>query len=60
MNPVMPNKTSVQEIKSIYTTFKPQSVSYIKIIAKPLKKLPEWHPSKGNPALFMVDELLIN
>jgi hypothetical protein len=60
MNPVMPNKTSVQEIKSIYTTFKPQSVSYIKIIAKPLKKLPEWHPSKGNPALLMVDELLIN
>jgi hypothetical protein len=56
----MPNKTSVQEIKSIYTTFKPQSVSYIKIIAKPLKKLPEWHPSKGNPALLMVDEILIN
>jgi hypothetical protein len=60
MNPVMPSKTSVQEIKSIYTTFKPQSVSFIKVIAKPLKKLPEWHQAKGKPGLLLVDEILIN
>jgi len=60
MNPLMPSKTSVQEIKSIYITFKPQSVSYIKIIAKPLKKLPEWHPSKGKFGILLVDEILIN
>ena len=60
MNPLMPSKTSVQEIKSIYITFKPQSVSYIKIIAKPLKKLPEWHPSKDKFGILLVDEILIN
>lgn len=60
MNPVMPSKTSVQEIKSIYITFKPQSVSYIKIIAKPLKKLPKWHQSKDKFGILLVDEILIN
>ena len=60
MNPEMPTKTSVREIKSIYTTFKPQSVSFIKIIAKPVKKLPKFHQAKGKPGLVMVDEILIN
>jgi len=60
LNPVMPSKTSVAEIKSIYATFKPLTVSYIKIIAKPLKKLPEWHQAKGKPGLLLVDEILIN
>jgi uncharacterized membrane protein len=59
-NPTMPNKTSTQEIKAIYVKFKPQSIQYLKIIAKPLRKLPSWHQSKGQPSLLLVDELLIN
>ena len=60
LNPVMPSKISTQEIKSIYTTFKSQNVSYLKIIAKPLRKLPEWHQAKGKPGLLLVDEILVN
>jgi uncharacterized membrane protein len=60
LNPVMPTKTSIREIKSIYATFKPQSVTYIKIIAKPIRKLPEWHQAKGKPGLLLVDEVLVN
>ena len=37
-----------------------QKVSYLKIIAKPVMKLPAWHKNKNNPALLLVDEVLIN
>ncbi|SDM29335.1 Uncharacterized membrane protein [Daejeonella rubra] len=60
LNPEMPVKTSQQEIKTIYTSFKPQTVSHLKIIAKPLRKLPVWHQAKGKPALLLVDEVLVN
>ena len=60
INSVMPNKESKQEIKALYASFKPQTLKYIKIIAKPVRKLPMWHPAKGQPALLLVDELLIN
>ena len=59
-NPEIPSKDSPQEIKAIYAKFKPQTIKYLKIVAKPLKKLPVWHPSKGQPAMLLVDELLIN
>jgi len=59
-NPEIPSKDSPQEIKALYAKFKPQTIKYLKIVAKPLKKLPVWHPSKGQPAMLLVDELLIN
>lgn len=40
--------------------FKPAHVRYLKIIAKPVMKLPEWHKRKGKPALLLVDEILVN
>jgi hypothetical protein len=40
--------------------FKPQTVSYLKIVAKPLQKIPEWHGSKGKTALLLVDEMFLN
>lgn len=60
MNSPMPKKDSSQEIKALYATFKPQTLKYIKIVAQPLRKLPMWHPSKGQPGLLLVDEILIN
>jgi len=32
----------------------------IKVIAKPIKKLPAWHPAKGKPSWVFVDEVLVN
>ncbi|MFP5081358.1 c-type cytochrome domain-containing protein [Pedobacter sp. JCM 36344] len=40
--------------------FKPQLLSCIKLVAKTIKKLPEWHPGKGKPPVLFVDEILIN
>lgn len=59
-NSIMPKKDSPNEIKALYVNFKPQTVKYLKIIAKPVRKLPMWHPSKGQAGLLLVDELLIN
>lgn len=56
----MPTKGEKPSLKMIEGTFKPQAVSYIKIVAKPLSKIPEWHRSKGNKALLLVDEMFLN
>ena len=40
--------------------FKAQSISYLKIVAKNLKVLPNWHPGKGEPAWLFVDEIFLN
>ena len=32
----------------------------MKVIAKPIKKLPAWHPAKGKPSWVFVDEVLVN
>ncbi len=41
-------------------TFKPEHVSILKIIAKPIHALPSWHSSKGQRGHFFVDELGVN
>jgi len=40
--------------------FKPQSISCLKIVARNVKKLPVWHPGKGEPAWLFVDEIFLN
>lgn len=47
-------------IVNMEVQFKPQALSCIKLIAKTTKKLPAWHPGKGNPAVMFVDEIFIN
>ena len=59
-DPKMPGQKDPQEFKKYEINFKPTSVSYLKIIAKPLKKLPSWHSGKGKPGLILFDEILIN
>ncbi|MCF2489014.1 c-type cytochrome domain-containing protein [Dyadobacter sp. CY347] len=56
----MPKKGDRPSLQTVEGTFKPQSVSYLKIIAKPLNKIPDWHRSKGNKALLLVDEMFLN
>ena len=56
----MPVKGEKPSLRSVAGSFKPQQVSYIKIVAKPLGKIPEWHRSKGKPALLLVDEMFLN
>lgn len=60
LKPDMPVKKSTPELKTVTCTVKSQPVSYLKIIAKPLSKLPDWHANKGKGALLLVDEVFIN
>lgn len=59
-NAPMPVKGEKASLRSVSGSFKPQQVSYIKIVARPLTKIPEWHRSKGKRALLLVDEMFLN
>jgi uncharacterized membrane protein len=41
-------------------SFNKQSLIYIKLVARPVLKLPPWHDKKGLPAVLMADEIFIN
>ncbi|MFN8349105.1 MAG: c-type cytochrome domain-containing protein [Spirosomataceae bacterium] len=58
--PTLPPKMRPHLLMAVGGTFKPQTVSYVKIVAKPLQKIPEWHGSKGKTALLLVDEMFLN
>ncbi len=60
IKPELPKTYRKPFIKLIDCKFKPQNISYLKIIAKPVMKLPDWHKSKDKPALLLVDEIFIN
>lgn len=60
IRPEMPVKKSTPALTTVTCTVKFQPVSCLKIIAKPLSKLPEWHANKGKGALLLVDEAFIN
>lgn len=47
-------------LKAYGCQFKPQTVAFIKIVAKPTSSIPEWHGNKGGRALLLVDEIFIN
>ncbi|MDP3468435.1 MAG: chitobiase/beta-hexosaminidase C-terminal domain-containing protein [Daejeonella sp.] len=60
INPKMPVLKDPPQISKYEIKFKTTTVSYLKIIAKPLNKMPSWHPGKGKAALILFDEILIN
>ena len=61
LTPEMPDeKTANGESLSLEADFQQQELSCIKLIAKPLAKLPAWHPSKGEKAWVFVDEVFVN
>ncbi|RCR68246.1 c-type cytochrome domain-containing protein [Larkinella punicea] len=59
VKPKMPAKGETPSIPNVTCTFKPQSLAYIKVVAKPCT-LPEWHGGKGKPGLVLVDEMFVN
>lgn len=59
-DPKMPAQKDPQQSIKYEIKYKPATISCLKIIAKPVKKLPSWHSSKGKPALVLLDEILIN
>ncbi|WP_332369085.1 hypothetical protein [Spirosoma telluris] len=60
VKPDQPVKKSLPILKAVGCSFKPQLISFLKIVAKPVNPLPDWHPNKGKQALLLVDEVFIN
>ncbi|TDE10265.1 c-type cytochrome domain-containing protein [Dyadobacter psychrotolerans] len=60
MKPSLPVKGEKPVLKSVEGNFKAETVSCLKIVARPLSKIPEWHRSKGGKALLLVDEMFLN
>ncbi|MES2828446.1 MAG: c-type cytochrome domain-containing protein [Bacteroidota bacterium] len=58
--PAAAKKDDPPLIVTMEVNFKPQQLSCIKILTRNVKKLPAWHPGKGNPAVLFVDEILVN
>ncbi|HVS96762.1 MAG TPA: chitobiase/beta-hexosaminidase C-terminal domain-containing protein [Puia sp.] len=40
--------------------FAPVKVGCLRIVATPVKKMPDWHPGKGKPAWEFFDEIFVN
>lgn len=60
VKPPQPGKQVPSFMRSVECKFKPVSVKYIKIVAEPVKKLPSWHPGKGQKGWVFVDEVMVN
>ncbi len=61
ITPEVPPKDIAGAENIVYEAgFEPQALSCIKLVAKPLAKLPAWHQGKGNKAWLFVDEVIVN
>ncbi|KAB7732220.1 cytochrome C [Rudanella paleaurantiibacter] len=60
VKPRQPGGKEPHTLQTVTCSFGPQAVSWLKIVAHPLKQIPAWHPNKGNQALLLVDEIFIN
>jgi hypothetical protein len=59
MNPVAPTKIVPAENFMYQLVFKPTNARFIKLIGSPVKKLPIWHPGKGQPGWLFMSEVII-
>lgn len=61
LTPQVPDQSIPNAENLIYeTTFEPLPVNCLKILVKPLTKLPDWHVNKGGRAWVFIDEILVN
>ena len=55
----IPIKTNKTIIKEFSVSFKRQKARYVKVIAKSIKKCPQWHKYAGVNAFMFIDEILV-
>jgi uncharacterized membrane protein len=58
--PEQPKKMEDKANLGINVPIKAGAYKVLKIVVKPLPKLPKWHSDKGKPGWFFVDEILFN
>jgi len=60
LRPEQPAKVGAPGYRIGYNcSFKPVKIKVLKIIAKPVKKLPSWHPGKGDLGWVFMDEVFL-
>ena len=59
LNPIAPTKIVPAENFMYQLTFKSTNARYIKLIGAPIKKLPIWHPGKGQPGWLFMSEIIV-
>jgi uncharacterized membrane protein len=60
MKPQQPSKVEPAVLRGFECSFNPKTVKVLKWVAKPVAKLPAWHPGKGDKGWFFVDEIFLN
>jgi hypothetical protein len=60
VTPKQPKDYEPNENMGIQCNFKPANVDCIKLVAKPVAKLPKWHFGKGEKAWIFIDEVVVN
>lgn len=60
ITPEQPTKVIPPFAKVFDLTFAPVTVKYLKVIAVPVPKLPQWHPGKKDKGWIFTDEIFVN
>ena len=60
LNPTQPTALQFAYLFGYECAFAPKQLTMLKIVAKPVMKLPDWHPGKGDKGWVFIDELFLN
>jgi hypothetical protein len=60
ITPQMPKKYEEAKLIQEKISFAPSQMRFMKIVAKPLPRLPSWHGGKGEPAWIFLSEIVVN
>ena len=60
IKPTIPVKTEMPSLIQEKINFSATSVNYLKIVAQPIKVLPEWHRGKGEKGWVFISEIIAN
>lgn len=60
LRPTQPTQIEPFMVRGLECSFNPKEVSILKLVGKPVAKLPVWHPGKGEKAWFFIDEVFLN
>ncbi len=58
--PEQPTKDQSARVEAIQSPLKEGKYTVIKVVMRPVAKLPAWHPGKGQPAWVFIDEVFFN
>jgi hypothetical protein len=60
ITPAMPVKNEPGTLVQQQVSFSPASMKCIKIVAKPIQVLPQWHGGKGKKGWVFMSEVVLN